>query len=70
MNLRRAGARGGVITVTALVCAVGGLVGTASASTTAGWIGYGQTNTHNGVLCVQEAIDNSPAPAHVTAVPR
>ncbi|MFR0359527.1 peptidoglycan-binding domain-containing protein [Streptomyces sediminimaris] len=48
------------------MCTVMGLVSTASASTTAGWIGYGYANTHDGVVCVQEAIDNSPAPAHVT----
>ncbi|MEW1860647.1 peptidoglycan-binding protein [Streptomyces sp. NBC_00669] len=66
MKRMRAGARGAAITATALVCAVGGFVGTAGATTGAGWIGYGYANTHNGVECVQEAIDNSPAPAHVT----
>ena len=52
--------------MTALVCAMGGFTSTASASATAGWIGYGYANMHDGVWCVQEAIDNSPAPARVT----
>ncbi|MEW2463982.1 peptidoglycan-binding domain-containing protein [Streptomyces sp. NPDC046994] len=65
MSIMRA-ARRTAVTGAALVCAVAGLVGTADASTTAGWIGYGYANTGNGVRCVQEAVNNSPAPAHVT----
>jgi peptidoglycan hydrolase-like protein with peptidoglycan-binding domain len=59
-------ARRSAITGLALVGVMAGFTGTAGATTTAGWIGYGYANTHNGVTCVQDAIENSPAPAHVT----
>ncbi|SEF55760.1 hypothetical protein SAMN05216223_101327 [Actinacidiphila yanglinensis] len=65
MTAMRGTARAGALAGALLAAASMALTGTAHASTGAGWIGYGYANTHNGVLCVQEAIDNSPAPYHV-----
>jgi peptidoglycan hydrolase-like protein with peptidoglycan-binding domain len=66
MSVTRATARSGALVGAALLCVLTGLGGTAQAATDVQWIGYGYGNTHNGVLCVQEAIDNSPTPDHVS----
>ncbi|MFE9451811.1 peptidoglycan-binding protein [Streptomyces sp. NPDC006739] len=57
---RRAG-----IAVVAAGMVAGIVTGTAHASTTAGWIGPGQTNNSHGVWCVQAAINASPVPTPI-----
>ncbi|WP_052441634.1 peptidoglycan-binding domain-containing protein [Streptacidiphilus anmyonensis] len=48
----------GVIAAAALAgSALVALAGTASASPSAPWIGYGQSNTYNGVRCVQQELN-------------
>ncbi|MFI2739492.1 peptidoglycan-binding protein [Streptomyces sp. NPDC018711] len=41
--------------------------GSASADQYAPYIGYGYANTHDGVQCVQHAINQSPTPYHILA---
>ncbi|MET9450845.1 peptidoglycan-binding domain-containing protein [Streptomyces cinerochromogenes] len=47
--------------------AVAAASGSASADQYAPYIGYGYANTHNGVQCVQHAINQSPTPYHILA---
>ncbi|MFE4593792.1 peptidoglycan-binding domain-containing protein [Streptomyces laurentii] len=51
----------------AALLAVGVAAGSASADQYAPYIGYGYSNTHDGVQCVQHAINNSPTPYHILA---
>ncbi|MFF0752658.1 peptidoglycan-binding protein [Streptomyces sp. NPDC004267] len=51
----------------AALLAVGVAAGSASADQYAPYIGYGYANTHDGVQCVQHAINNSPTPYHILA---
>ncbi|WP_327287468.1 peptidoglycan-binding domain-containing protein [Streptomyces sp. NBC_01198] len=53
------------IAVAAAGIATGIMAGTATASTSAGWIGPGQTNNSHGVWCVQAAINASPVPTPI-----
>ncbi|MFD9688928.1 peptidoglycan-binding protein [Kitasatospora sp. NPDC059146] len=48
----------GLVAAAALTLATVGLTGTAQASTTAPWLGYGHTTSGTGVWCVQHLVND------------